>query len=164
MRFLRTLTVAVALLSLLTGCTRASGSREKFCAALPDTEDLFALIGNLDATDSARLEQRLDAGVAEFSKLERAAPRKIRSDVADVADVVERILEAVKKHPTDMGAVRQELAGSAASLLGSGKAALQVSAYAQRECGITLGGGAAVTGSTDTAPTTTVARATSTTR
>ncbi|MEJ7583976.1 MAG: hypothetical protein WKF43_07785 [Acidimicrobiales bacterium] len=155
MRPLRILIIAFALLSLtaVPACTRSSGSKDKFCGALPDTDDVFALIDDLDATDSARLEQRFDAGLAEFRELERAAPRQIRSDVAVVADAVERILQAVQQHPDDMGAVREELGRSSASLLGSGKSALALRDYARDECGITLGGGSSLT-TTATTPTT----------
>src|SRR4051794_31672671 len=124
----RTALALLALCCLLapTACSTSSGSKEKFCAELPKTGDVMGILGGFDTDDSAALEKRFDEGLAKFRALEKASPREIRSDVADLADAVQNLLTVVRKHPDDLAAIRKELAGSAASFVSAGKAAARV--------------------------------------
>jgi len=135
--------VALVLATLLiaVGCTSSGGSKEKFCAELPKTGDVLSILSDFESTDPALLVKRFDAGLEEYRNLERAAPREIRADVARLADAVELVLDVVRKHPDDLGAIRTELGANAATLATAGKAALTVGDYAQDECGQTLPGG-----------------------
>ncbi len=132
-------------------CTRSSGSQEKFCAALPRTGDLLSLLSRLDPSDPEGTAQRFERGAEKFRELEKAAPREIRADVADVGDAYQKVLDAVKAHPDDLPAVRRDLADDSATFAAAARSALRMADYAKRECGIDLIGG--ITSST-TLPTT----------
>ena len=157
---MRRAAIAVVVAGLLTtvGCTTSGGSKEKFCAALPKTGDLLSILSEFDSTDPAVLVKRFDAGLTEYRDLERAAPREIRADVAKVADAVEVVLNVVRQHPDDLGAIRTELGAKATTLASAGKSAQTLASYAQDACGETLSGAGAstvpVTSSTTTTTTT----------
>jgi len=120
------------------GCSKSSGSKDEFCAKLPRTTDVLELISGFDTADPNRLEERAEEGIDRFRELERAAPRELRPDVAEVADAAKRILAAVKENPDDPAAVRVDLAGDSQALISAGRSALRVVAYANDECGIDL--------------------------
>jgi hypothetical protein len=120
------------------GCAESSGSKDEFCAKLPRTTDVLELISGFDTADPNRLEERAEEGIDRFRELERAAPRELRPDVAEVADAAKRILAAVKENPDDPAAVRVDLAGDSQALISAGRSALRVVAYANDECGIDL--------------------------
>ena len=117
------------------------GSREAFCAALPETPDLATVLDDLEGTPPAELQQRLDDGAERFRDLEDAAPDAIRDDVGRVADAVEDVLAVVRAHGGDREQLRAELARRDARLLAAGPSAQRVVDYARMGCGIELGGG-----------------------
>ena len=133
-----------------TGCSTSSGSKDKFCAAIPKTEDVMSILSDFSSTDPTKLQARFDDGLAQFRALEKAAPREIRADVSAVADAVEKILDVVTRHPDDLSAIRTELAGSAATFAKAGAAGQRVGDYAQDECHVDLGGTPPATGVTTT--------------
>jgi len=132
--------VVVVGLAAGVGCAPSSGSKDKFCAALPKTGDLMSILSDFSSVDPASLDKRFSEGLDQFRALERAAPREIRADVSVVADAVAQILAVVRKHPDDFNAIRRELAASATSLASAGTSAQAVTRYAQKECGLQLGG------------------------
>ncbi len=125
---------------LLAGasCTKSSGSKEEFCAALPRTGDLLGLLSRVDPSRPEDMARRFDRGAELFAKLERAAPREIRADVADVGDAYQLVLDTVEDHPDDLSAVRRDLAREQGTLVAAGRSALRMAEYARRECGIDL--------------------------
>jgi len=132
--------VVVVGLAAGVGCAPSSGSKDKFCAALPKTGDVMSILSDFDSADPAALDKRFSQGLDQFRALERAAPREIRADVSVVADAVAQILAVVRKHPDDLNAIRRELAASATSLASAGTSAQAVTRYAQKQCGMALGG------------------------
>ena len=132
--------ILVSLLVLFVGvaCSGSSGSRDEFCETLPRTGDLMGLLTDFSSADPQALEARFDEGLGKFRELERAAPREVRGDVAQVADAVERILEVVRDNPDDLAAIRTGLATLGPQLATAGKAAVAVGNYSRDECGIDL--------------------------
>jgi hypothetical protein len=153
----RRLAALVVLLGIAGGvasaCSKDHGSQEKFCAALPATPDLSALLQDLGSTDPAKLEDRLSEGADQFHRLAKSAPDEIRSDVDRVTETVDEILDMVRGHLDDPGGLRAELASRKSHLLAVGPAAQRVVDYAADTCGIDLG--STTTSATATTTTTT---------
>lgn len=81
-----------AALTLTTGCATRNGDVAAFCRELPRTSAISLLEPNQLAQSSspAQVSARLHKVSTELRKLERAAPRTIRSDVATVANFTQR--------------------------------------------------------------------------
>jgi len=160
MRRLLPLALAVLLLAPLS-CSRQGGDKGSFCDLIADVDDMFAVLQDFDATDPAELDQRFEDSLAEYRALERAAPREIKPDVAELGNVVEDVLCAVQRNGDDRAAIATDLGQLQQDHPGAAAAALRVIDYADKECGIKLEGGPAegVPGlggsSTEPAPTTT---------
>lgn len=129
--------LAVAALALLPACSD-DGDSEAFCERLGDTEQLGAILGDLDTSDPASVEDRLQAALERFRDLEADAPGAIRDDVARIRQGVELVLEAVEDNPDDLSAAREAIAGELDELSGLAQAGEAVTAYASDECGIDL--------------------------
>ena len=134
-----------ALVAVCSACSSDTGSKEAFCEQLPETADLFSLIGEVEASDPTALRQRFDEGLTEFRALERAAPRELRADVGTVADAAERVLDAVERNAGDQAALAAELQRDRDQFVGAAKSALEVEKYAKDECNLDLGGSPPVT-------------------
>jgi len=128
---------ALAALVLLPACSD-DGDSDAFCERLGDTEQLGAILGDLDTSDPASVEDRLQAALARFRDLEADAPGAIRDDVARIRQGVELVLEAVEDNPDDLSAARETIAGELDELSGLAQAGEAVTAYAADECGIDL--------------------------
>ncbi|HEX7135821.1 MAG TPA: hypothetical protein VF228_24795 [Iamia sp.] len=135
----------VAVLALLPACSD-DGDSEAFCERLGDTEQLGDILGELDTSDPAGMEDRLQRALEGFRELEADAPGEIRDDVARIRQGVELVLEAVEDNADDLPAARQAIAGELDELSGLAQAGEAVVAYAEDECGLDLEGGTPTTG------------------
>ncbi|MBI2709151.1 MAG: hypothetical protein HYX34_05585 [Actinobacteria bacterium] len=138
------LAVAVAAVG---GCSRDKASPEAFCREARRAPDVLPLVqsavgGGLGsepaADDPQALEAKFGAAIAAFRDLETASPRQIRPDVAKLANVVERVLDAVQRDAGDLGAVRRRLASLQNEAPSIARAALRVNAYSQSTCRLNL--------------------------
>jgi len=132
--------LAVLVLALLPACSD-DGDSGAFCERLGDTEQLGEILGDLDTSDPAGVEDRLEAALEGFQDLESDAPGEIRDDVARIRQGVELVLEAVRDNPDDLSAAREAIAGEIDELSGLAQAGEAVTAYADEECGLDLTGG-----------------------
>lgn len=139
--------VAIALVVSI-GCSRQQGDEASFCELVPEVDDLFSLLQGTDTGDPAAVEERFDEGLAEFRALERAAPRTVKPDVAELANVVEDVLEAVQANDGDQAATAAALADLTDTHPGAAASALKVVQYTRDTCGITLDGGPTSVGGT----------------
>jgi hypothetical protein len=140
MRRLLPLALAVLLLTPLA-CSRQGGDKASFCDLIADVDDLFMVLQDFDATDPEELDQRFEKSVAEYRALERAAPREIKPDVAELGNVVEDVLAAVQRNGDDRAAIATDLGELQKDHPGAAAAGLRVIDYADKECGIELQGG-----------------------
>lgn len=131
---------ALALCGLggLAGCSD-DGDGEAFCERLGDTDQLGAVLGSLDTSDPAGVEDALQDTLRQFEELEGDAPGAIRDDVARVRQGVELVLEAVEENPDDLPAARAAIADRLDELSGLAQAGTAIETYARDECGIELG-------------------------
>lgn len=130
-----TLTAFTACLLLASfGCTKAKPSKEAFCRQLRATSSLAQVFAGLTSDDPATLSRKAHDASEQFGKLERAAPREIRSQVSEVANLVDKIAAAVKASPDDPQAVVAKLRGQALDSAGSARAALELAQYSSRTC------------------------------
>jgi hypothetical protein len=140
MRRLLLLALAALLLTPLA-CSRQGGDKESFCSLIADVDDLFMVLQDFDATDPEELDQRFEESVAEYRALERAAPREIKPDVAELGNVVEDVLGAVQRNGDDRAAIATDLGELQKDHPGAAAAGLRVIDFADKECGIKLEGG-----------------------
>ncbi len=129
---------AALVLALLPACSD-DGDGDAFCERLGDTEQLGDVLGALDASDPAGVEEALQETLEQFRQLEADAPGDIRDDVARVRQGVELVLDAVEQNPDDLPAVRETIAGELDELSGLAQAGEAVETYAADECGLELG-------------------------
>ncbi|QYG93650.1 hypothetical protein HC251_15270 [Iamia sp. SCSIO 61187] len=151
----RAAAAAVALALVVASACSDDGDSGAFCERLGDTEQLSTILGDLDPSDPAGLEARLEATLEQFSELEGDAPGAIRDDVARIRQGVALVLEAVQDNPDDLPAARAAIAGELDELPGLAQASEDVVAYARTECDLDLGEGPASTDDEDGATTTT---------
>jgi hypothetical protein len=130
---------AVLTAAVLGGCSD-DGDSGAFCERLGDTDQLGQILGQLDASDPAGVEDRIEAALGEFRRLESDAPGAIRDDVARVRQGVELVLEAVRDHPDDLPGARDAIAGELDELSGLAQAGQAVVDYGRDECGLDLAG------------------------
>ena len=128
---------ALALAALLPACSD-DGDSGAFCERLGDTDQLGDVLGALDTSDPAGVEEALQQTLTRFEELEADAPGAIRDDVARIRQGVELVLEAVEDNPDDLSAAREAIAGELDELSGLAQAGEAVEAYASDECGIDL--------------------------
>ena len=74
-----TLLVAVCLVAP-AACSKSSGSKEKFCAALPGTGDVMSILSDFGTADSATLEKRFDDEKASPEDVQDVLTRAARLD------------------------------------------------------------------------------------
>ena len=132
--------LSVLAVAVLPACSD-EGDSGAFCERLGDTEQLGEILGDLDTSDPAGVEERLQAALEGFRALEADAPGDIRDDVARIRQGVELVLEAVEDNPDDLSAAREAIAGEIDELSGLASAGEAVTSYADEECGLDLTGG-----------------------
>lgn len=118
----------------LAGCSD-DGDSGAFCDRLEDTQQLGDVLGALDTSDPAGVEDALQQTLDGFEELEADAPGAIRDDVARVRQGVELVLEAVQDNPDDPAAAREAITGELDELPGLAQSGQAVEAYARDECG-----------------------------
>ncbi|MCU1454629.1 MAG: hypothetical protein JWN46_2775 [Acidimicrobiales bacterium] len=160
-RILPTVVVAVLVLCVPVACSKSKGSKEAFCSQLKRTPALSDVLSGFGSDDPRTLSGKLDSVTKAFADLERAAPREVRSDASELADLVNAISQVVKANASDPAAIKSKLRTLATSHTGAAKAALDIAGYAKQQCNIDLNPSNAPTSS---APTTAAASSTTTTR
>lgn len=129
---------AVVVGLIAPGCARNHASKAAFCRQLRKTPDLSQVLVGYTNDAKPALQQKKRDAAAQFSKLERSAPRDIRSDVGTLSDLVDRVLETVNESPNDPSLIRYRLERLASTNAGAGKAALRMAGYAMKECKIDI--------------------------
>lgn len=135
-RMRRALLTVICSLMLLAplGCTKAKATKETFCRQLRATPGLAEVLAGLTSDDPSTLSRRARQVAEQFAKLERSAPREIRSQVTEVSNLVDKIAVAVEESPGDPQAVVSKLRGEALGSVGTAKAALELAQYSSRNC------------------------------
>lgn len=134
----RAAAVAAGLALVMASSCSDDGDSRAFCELLGETEQLSTILGDLDPSDPAGLEARLEATLEQFSELEGDAPGTIRDDVARIRQGVALVLDAVEDNPDDLPAARAAIAGELDELPGLAQASEDVVAYARSECDLVL--------------------------
>lgn len=98
----RRLVVSLLLAGLLgattVGCATRNGSLEEFCKVLPTTTAVSSLSPEvLGTTDIAATRAQLEKISQDLRRLEQVAPRKVRNDVATVANFAQRFSHELGK-------------------------------------------------------------------
>jgi hypothetical protein len=120
-------------------CAKGAGSKQAFCnelRSIPDPGQLFRRVEPANAGTVAAADR---AAAERLGRLELAAPRSIKPDVATMADLEADVADVVEKYGYDRGLLRLKLFELAQQRIGSGSSLVKVSDYARNECGIDLG-------------------------
>ena len=141
MRRVAALLVAlVAIAATTVGCARAKGSKEAFCDQLQETPALTTALAGYALGGTETYVDQLKEARAAFGDLQKAAPRSIRADVGQIGEVVDDVVTAIEENPGNPGAVAAQLRIQMMSSASAAKAALKVSNFAVKECGVSIGG------------------------
>jgi hypothetical protein len=144
--------VVLVALALPLSCTKAKGSKAEFCRELRRTPGLEDVLSGFATDDAGTIRRKMRDAADQFSKLERAAPREVRSDVTQVADLVDKVVDIVDRSPNDLQTITTRLRVAATSAGGALPAALRLSRYAKDECDLDLNAPPSSGGSTTTSP------------
>ena len=129
--------VLVALVVPL-GCAKSKGSKAEFCRELRRTSGLDEVLSGFATDDPATIRRKMREAADQFSKLERAAPREVRSDVTQVSDLVGKVVDIVDRSPDDPQEIAKRLRAVALTAGGAPAAALRLSRYAKDQCQLDL--------------------------
>ena len=122
--------VLVALVVPL-GCAKSKGSKAEFCRELRRTSGLDEVLNGFATDDPATIRRKMREAADQFSKLERAAPREVRSDVTQVSDLVGKVVDVVDRSPDDPQEIAKRLRAVALTAGGAPAAALRLSGLRQ---------------------------------
>lgn len=128
-----TLLAACALLAP-AACTTAKANKETFCRELRRTPSVTEVLAGLQSGDASSIGGKAKETDAQFAKLERSAPRDIRSDVSQVAGLVSKIAKAVEASPNDLKGIVNTLRGQALELAAARPAAYRLVHYSLHTC------------------------------
>ena len=159
-----TTTIAVSALLIgtaLTGCSRSSGSTEKFCAKVKQVPALESVLARFSEADPDVLADRIVKARAAYASLEAAAPSEIDGETAQVVSLVDDILASVEQHPDDPVKASAQLRKAMVRHKGVEADRAKVAAYAKEHCDVQLD--PALSDGADAATTTTAAGSTTTT-
>ena len=145
----------------LSGCSRSSGSTEKFCAKVKQVPALESVLARFSEADPDVLADRIAKARAAYASLEAAAPSEIDGETAQVVSLVDDILASVEDHPDDPVKAATQLRKAMVHHKGVEADRAKVAAYAKQQCGVQLD--AALGDGTDAATSTTAAGSTTTT-
>ncbi len=132
----RTALAAIAMSVLMTplGCTKAQPTKEGFCRELRRTRSVAEVLAGLSSDDPTSIGRRAEEGSQQFARLERSAPRDIRSEVTEVGNLVEKVAEAVSASPDDPRAIATALRSQALDSAGVLVAAIKLIDYGRKTC------------------------------
>lgn len=122
------------------GCTKTKANQATFCRELRKTSSLGQVFAGLNTDDPAAIRRKARQAAEQFAKLQRAAPREIRSHVTEVAKLVDKIAAAVEESPDDPQAVAKKLRGQELSSLGAARSALKLAEYSRETCHYEING------------------------
>ncbi len=126
--------IAVFALVSPLSCVMHKTSKATFCKELRRTPSLSQVFGSLATDRPSALRTKARHTAQQFVRLQRSAPRDIRSDVSQVANLAGKIAQAIEDSPNDPQAVATKLRVDATDLLGPTRAALRLSAYSTKTC------------------------------
>ena len=136
----------------LAGCSKPTGSEEKFCDQVRKVPALESVLARFSEIDVDVLQERIDKARAAYEELAVAAPSAIDVQTDEVVGLVDAILDAVEENPTDPAKASEQLRTAMADHDGIGDARAEVASYAEEECGVQLD--ATLTDTTETTGTT----------
>lgn len=136
----RTVVAVIAGFALLTplGCVMHKTSKATFCKELRRTPNLSEVFGALTTANPAALRTKARQTAQQFTRLQRSAPRDIRSDVSEVANLASKVAQAVESSPNDPQAIGAALRRQASDVLGPTRAALKLALYSKDNCNYDL--------------------------
>ncbi len=132
------LAAVVLVVSLLAGCAHGQGSRDAFCSQLRSLSNRSVLLGRFDPFNPSDLAVYKRSAATDMSKLERAAPRDIKPDVAAVADLTAEIAQLTEKYQNDPAELRYRLYDLGRHRVGAASSVVKVVDYAKSKCGIDI--------------------------
>ncbi len=132
----RTVFAVISVFALLSplGCVMHKTSRATFCKELRRTPNLTQVFGGLGTDKPSKLRTKARHTAQQFTRLQRSAPRDIRSDVSQVANLADKIAQAIEEAPDNPQAVAAKLRLDASDMVGPTKAALRLSEYSTNTC------------------------------
>ena len=137
-RLAPTVAAAVLVVALPVACTTSKGSKAAYCSQLKHTPALADVLSGFGTDDPRTLTKKLDTVTRQFRDLEHAAPREVRSDTSEVADLVTAIAQVVKDNAGNPTVIPARLRTLAVSRTGAAKAAQGIATYAKQQCNISL--------------------------
>ncbi|MDQ6697080.1 MAG: hypothetical protein M3Z46_06435 [Actinomycetota bacterium] len=123
----------VALLSP-AGCVMHKTSKAGFCRELRRTPNLAEVFGALTSDNPSSLRTKARRTAQQFTRLQRSAPRDIRSDVSQVANLAGKVAQAVEDSPNDPQGITAKLRQEASDVVGPTRAALRLAEYSSTNC------------------------------
>lgn len=138
MRRIALVVFTVSVLLLPFGCVMAKANKATFCKELRHTPSMSEVFGALRTDDPSALRIKARQTAQRFVKLQRSAPREIRSQVSDVAQLATKVANAVEDSPNDPEAVAAALRREVSDSIGPTKAALELARYSSDECHFNL--------------------------
>ncbi len=130
--------VVVSAVALPLACSKAKSSRAAFCRELRRTSGLEQVLSGYSTDEPSTIRRKMRDAARQFARLEQAAPREVRSDVAQVSNLVDKIVEAVDQSPADPQAIAKRLRPIAANNSGALLAGLRMTRYAADQCKLEL--------------------------
>ncbi len=122
-----------AVLSPLS-CVMHKTSKATFCKELRRTPNLTQVFGALATDHPSTLRTKARRTAQQFTRLQRSAPREIRSDVSQVASLAGKIAQAVEDSPNNPQAIAAKLRQEASDVVGPTRAALRLGEYSNKTC------------------------------
>lgn len=109
-------------------------SKAEFCRELRRTPSMSEVFVTLTTDDASVLHRKARRTAQQFVKLQRAAPRDIRSAVSEVASLASKIAKAVEDSPKDPQKIAVTLRAQSFDLVGSTRAAYELASYSTKTC------------------------------
>ena len=134
---MRRTAVAVIVVSAFVaplGCTKAKPTKETFCRELRRTTSFAEVLGGLQSDDPSTIARRAKETAQQFARLERSAPREIRSDVTEISNLVDKVAKVVEDSPGDPQAIAAALRGQALNSARVLPAGFKLIDYSRNEC------------------------------
>lgn len=132
----RTVLAVITVFALLSplSCVMHKTSKATFCKELRRTPNLTEVFGALASDNPSTLRTKARRTAQQFTRLQRSAPRDIRSDVSQVANLASKIAQAVEESPNNPQAIAAKLRQEASDVVGPTRAALRLAEYSTKNC------------------------------
>lgn len=122
----------------LAGCADEEPSVGSFCDELRQAPSLAAVVTGFADQDPSRLTAALDDTAEAYADVRAAAPDDIAPDVDRTVDLVDAVIDAIRRHGDDPVAAAAAVREVVAAMPDAGTSSLAVADYARAECQLEL--------------------------